>query len=69
MKLKPTEIIGAVFSGIACMASIITCVDEVKNGNKRAAIAGDAAGRAAVDESEKRYKKTLFGEVEISKTN
>ena len=34
--------------GTAC--SIITVVDQVKNGDKRAAITGEAAGRAVVDE-------------------
>lgn len=44
--------------GTAC--SIITVVDQVKNGDKRAAITGDAAGRAVVDECQKR-KIGLFG--------
>lgn len=60
MKLN-INVLNAVFSGIACIATLATTVDQIKNANKRAYIAGDAAGRAVVDETEKRHKKTIFG--------
>lgn len=44
--------------GTAC--SVITAVDQVKNGDRRAAITGEAAGRAVVDECQRR-KIGLFG--------
>ena len=44
--------------GTAC--SVITAVDQIKNGDKRAAITGEAAGRAVVDECQRR-KIGLFG--------
>lgn len=44
--------------GTAC--SVATAIDQVKNGDRRAAIAGDAAGRAVVDECQRR-KIGLFG--------
>ena len=36
-------------------------VDSIKNGDKRAAITGTYAGKAAVDETAKRYHRTLGG--------
>jgi len=44
--------------GTAC--SVITAIDQVKNGDRRAAITGEAAGRAIVDECQTR-KIGLFG--------
>lgn len=38
--------------GTAC--SVIMAIDQIKNGDRRAAITGEAAGRAAVDECQKR---------------
>ena len=60
MKLN-VGILSAIFSGIGCIAAVATTVDQIKNADKRAKIAGDAAGRAVVDETEKRHKKTVFG--------
>lgn len=60
MKLN-AGILGAIFSGIGCVATIAMTVDQIKNADKRAYIAGDAAGRAVVDETERRHKKTIFG--------
>ena len=56
--------------GIACsieglVLSLVQTFDSIKNADKRAAITGEAAGRAAVDETAKRYHKTIFGDVEI----
>jgi hypothetical protein len=67
-KMKPNTlgIIGLVFSGIACVASVAQSIDAIKNGDKRSAIAGDAAGRAAVDETEKRSQRTIFGTIRES---
>ena len=39
---------------ISTVATVVTAVDQIKNGDKRAAITGEYAGRAAVDEAEKR---------------
>lgn len=51
----------SVITGVASLAiSGITAIDQIKNGDRRAAIAGDAAGRAVVDEGQKR-KIGLFG--------
>lgn len=44
--------------GTAC--SVITAVDQVKNGDRRAVLTGEAAGRAVVDECQKR-RIGLFG--------
>lgn len=46
------------FIGAAC--SVATAVDQIKNGDHRAAITGDAAGRAFADECDKRHIN-LFG--------
>lgn len=59
-------LIGAVASIGGLILAGIQTVDSVVNGNKRAAIAGEAAGRAAVDETAKRYHKTIFGTVEVN---
>ena len=50
MKLN-VGILSAIFSGIGCIAAVATTVDQIKNADKRAYIAGDAAGRAVVDET------------------
>lgn len=61
MKLN-LGVLGAVLTGISCMAGVVSAVDQIKNADKRAYITGDAAGRAAVDEMEKRHsKRSLFG--------
>lgn len=60
MKLN-IGLLGAIFSGIGCAAAVVTTVDQIVNADKRALIIGDAAGRAAVDETEKRHGKTIFG--------
>lgn len=44
--------------GTAC--SVVTAVDQVKNGDRRAILTGEAAGRAVVDECQQR-KIGLFG--------
>ena len=61
MSPKTLGILNVVFGGLGALAGIVTAVDAIKNGDKRAAITGDAAGRAAVDETAKRYNKTLGG--------
>lgn len=64
MKLN-AGIFGTVFAGIGCIAAVASTIDQIVNADKRAYIAGDAAGRAAVDETEKRHPKhTLFGTIE-----
>lgn len=52
-------VVGIVLSGVACVATVAQAADSIKNGNKRAAIIGDAAGRAAVDEHERRHPKKI----------
>lgn len=64
MKIDATKI-GVVCSIGGLICGVVQMIDSVKNGDKRAAIAGEAAGRAAVDETAKRYHKTIFGDVEI----
>ena len=61
MSPKILGILNVVFGGLGALAGIITAIDAIKNGDKRAAITGDAAGRASVDETAKRYHKTLDG--------
>ena len=61
MSPKTLRILNVVFGGLGALASIATAVDAIKNGDKRAAITGDAAGRASVNETAKRYHKTLDG--------
>ena len=61
MSPKTLGILNVVFGGLGALAVIVTAVDAIKNGDKRAAITGDAAGRAATDEMAKRYHKTLGG--------
>ena len=39
---------------ISTIASVVTAADQIKNGDKRAAITGEYDGRAAVDECQKR---------------
>lgn len=58
-------LIGAICSIGGLALGVVQTVDSLVNGNKRAAIAGETAGRAAVDETAKRYHKTIFGKVEV----
>lgn len=50
-----------IFGGIGAIAAVASAVDSIKNGDKRAAITGTYAGKAAVDETAKRYHRTLGG--------
>lgn len=62
--------VGIATGVISAVCSIATAIDSIKNGNKRAAIAGDAAGKAAVNETAKRYNRTIFGDmVEVDDQN
>jgi hypothetical protein len=64
MKLK-YGLIGAGCSIVGLILTGVQVVDSIVNGNTRAAIAGEAAGRAAVEETAKRHHKTIFGTVEV----
>lgn len=50
-----------ILGGIGAIASVASAIDSIKNGDKRAAITGTYAGKAAVDETAKRYHRTLGG--------
>lgn len=52
-----------ILGGIGAIAAVASAVDSIKNGDKRAAIIGTYAGKAAVDETAKRYHRTLGGYV------
>lgn len=64
-------IFGLVSGIIGTLCSVVTTVDQVKNGNKRAAITGRACGQQIIDampddivedtETGKKFKKGLFG--------
>ena len=43
-----------ILGGIGAIAAVASAVDSIKNGDKRAAITGTYAGKAAVDETAKR---------------
>lgn len=60
MKLN-IGMLSAIFSGIGAAAAVAATVDQLVNADKRALIIGDSAGRAAVDETEKRFGKSIFG--------
>lgn len=57
---KGFMIFSIVTGAITTVATVATAVDQIKNGDKRAAITGDAAGRAVVDECQKR-RIGIFG--------
>ena len=62
--MEPKTIFGIgqlIFGGIGAIAAVASAVDSIKNGDKRAAISGTYAGQAAVNETAKRYHRTLGG--------
>lgn len=62
MEFKTISGIGQlIFGGIGAIAAVASVIDSIKNGDKRAAITGTYAGKAAVDETAKRYHRTLGG--------
>lgn len=71
MMSKGFLIFGVATGIIGTLCSVVTAVDQVKNGNKRAAIAGRACGQQIIDampddviedtETGKKFKKGLFG--------
>lgn len=64
MNFKTVSSIGQlIFGGIGAIAAVASAIDSIKNGDKRAAITGTYAGKSAVDETAKRYHRTLGGYV------
>ena len=72
MFTKGFIIFSLITGAIATTCSVVTAVDQIKNGDKRAAITGAACGKQIVEMSTeivedpatgKKYKKGLFGSV------
>lgn len=69
MKFKTVfGIMQLIFGGIGAIAAVASAIDSIKNGDKRAAIAGTYAGISLKNEPDK-YRKKVFDECVIEETN
>lgn len=67
--MKLTDLLNSRFSiGVAVAGAIITAacqvastVDGIKNGDRRAVLTGEAAGREVANATAERYNRTIFG--------